>query len=212
MNNLPEDDGWPHYLPGPKNHLVALGAITLSYGYLESLFQFLFGEVAKMTLEQVNAIFYRLPNTNRVNMMRELLTASTLPTNIKELTSDFLKAFELCVEARNGLMHARSGGVVHGRCRDEQGFVFTKTTKAGKHLRCAPSLSDLRAVADSMEANALFAVKLASAINRARVLNLPKESTWFPSPPEKLLLPPPLNWEEETNFQAHLPPHGPFLL
>lgn len=197
-------DDWPNYLPGPSDHLEALGVVSLTYGYLEGLFQCLFTDTTGMTPDQVNALFQRIPNNHRSNMMLELLDKSKLPTNLKELVRYFVKGFETCAENRSGLMHSHSAGIVSGMSSGHYGFVFTKNSKAGNRLVCTPTLTDLRQVADSMHDYAVFAGMVGNAIHDARLTAKAADSTWLPPSLDKPAPPPSLHWQSEKDFQASL--------
>src|ERR1700741_3415317 len=103
------DDKWPDYLPGPKDHLMALGVVSLNYGQLEGMFQGLFTEVTEMNADQVSAIFQRIPNNIRQDIMLDLLDPS-LPENMKAAIKYFCEGFKTCAANRHALMHSRSGG------------------------------------------------------------------------------------------------------
>jgi hypothetical protein len=201
-------DHWPNYLPGPRDHLHALGVITLSYGHLENMFQILFSNVTGLNQYQVEALFQRIPNNVRSNIMLELLDKTTLPTNMKELVQYFSEAFRICAENRHGLMHSSSGGTVTGHDTGGYGFLFTKYSRAGNRMVCAPTLDELRAVADSMHDFMRFGGMLAGAVNTAGLLAFEGDSAWLPPSLDKPPLPTLLNWHAEADFRANLPPRG----
>jgi hypothetical protein len=202
-------DNWPDFLPGPRSHLQALGVISLSYGQLEGMFQHLFAEVTGLNRDQVSALFQRIPNNIRENVMLELLRKTTLPKNLKELVQYFSEGFAACAENRHGLVHSSSGGTIAGYQSDHYGFVFTKYSRAGNRLVCTPTLAELRAVAESMDQYALFGGMLAQALNSAHLCAFPVDSTWLPPSLDKPPVPTLLSWREEAEFQASLLPHRP---
>src|SRR5689334_16831156 len=67
MARTQQEDDWPSYLPGPRNDILALGVISLTYGLLETMFKLLFASVGDMNEHQVAAIFERLPNNHRLD-------------------------------------------------------------------------------------------------------------------------------------------------
>lgn len=205
MKSTPINPDWPDYLPGPTDHLRALGVITLMYGYLEGIYQTLFSEATGMTPAQVGALFQRVPNNIRADIMHELLEKTSIPINIKELVRHFSLGFNACAENRHSLMHSRSGGIISDQKHSHHGFVFTKYSRKGNVLVCTPSLSELMAVADSMQEYALFAAWLGMAINSATLNKMSEESTWLPPSLQK---PPPLPasliWRTEADFESSL--------
>lgn len=151
------DDRWPDYLPGPKDHL--LGVISLVSGSLEGMFKHLFRCVTGMDKPQVNALFQRIPNNTRQDIMLELLDPN-LPENLRAAIKYFCDGFETCAENRHGLMHSHSSGNIVIQRTGHYGFIFRKSSRAGNPLGCTPSMEDLKEVADSMHRYMLFAAAL----------------------------------------------------
>src|ERR1044072_9514102 len=143
-------EGWPNYLPGPRDHLYALGVISLTYGSLESMFEVLFAGATGIDLQHVSAFFQRIPNNSRQDIVAELVATQPLPDDLKAAIRLFCEGVEICAGNRHALMHSRSGGIVSISATGHYGFVFTKHSRAGNRLVCTPSLTDLKAVADSM--------------------------------------------------------------
>jgi hypothetical protein len=203
-------DKWPDYLPGPRDHLLALGVISLSYGQLENMFQVLFGEVTVLNRHQVAALFQRIPNNHRENALLELIDKTTLPTNLNALVQHFVDGFRICAENRHGLVHSHSGGTITRHETGHYGFVFTKYSRAGNALVCTPTLADLQAAADSMHDYMMFAAMLSGAVNSARIMAYPVDSTWLPPSLDKPPLPQPLHWRADKDFRADLLPPESF--
>lgn len=207
--SIDPDDNWPDFLPGPKSHLVAIGVITFSYGQLENIFQLLFAEVTGLNREQVTALFQRLPNNIRENVMLELLEKTKLPANLKELVSYFAAGFKICAENRHGVMHSSSGGIIRSVNSGHDGFVFTKYSKAGNVMVCTPDLAELRTIAEAMNKFMLFGAMLSGALNSAQICGFPVDSTWLPPSLDKPPPPTPLSWRSQSDFQASLLPPEP---
>ena len=148
MANTGEE--WPPYLPGPREDIFALGVISLNYGQLENMFRALVSGVARWNEFQTAAVFHRLPNNHRVEVVSELMSKTTMPDEIKGLIDHFLKGFAKCAETRNLIMHSSSGGV-HAS-QEAHGLVLQRYTKAGNREVCYVTTADLRRIADEIHA------------------------------------------------------------
>jgi hypothetical protein len=147
-------DPWPKDLPLPRDHVFALGVISLNYGQLEGIFQYLFAEATGIGQAQAAALFQRLPNDQRRDILGQLLPLADFPSEIKDSVAHFAAAFKICADNRHALMHSRSGGVC------PTGLVLDKTTRSGGMLTCKPTLIDLQQIADSMHAFSIFGAML----------------------------------------------------
>src|SRR6476659_319728 len=109
MARINPSDNWPPYLPGSRNDILALGVISLEYGFLENMFRVLFSIVGNMNEYQVAAIFERLPNNHRIDAIRQMLRESTLPDVLKDRVLYFCRCFDICADNRHAIMHSHSG-------------------------------------------------------------------------------------------------------
>jgi hypothetical protein len=200
---ISNSDPWPDYLPGPREHLKAVGTITLIYGTLEGQFQWLLASVTALNDIQISAIFQRVTNDIRLNILTDIMAKTALPDELKEAIKHFMSWFSVCVENRNGLMHSRSGGMVLSQ--NDVGFLFTKFSRSGNRLVCSPSLIELRAVADSMHEFMLYASRLIGDVKHFQMTLGADKSRVFslsPSSQKKPPLPAGLRWQHEADFQA----------
>lgn len=211
MESLP--DKWPDYLPGPRDHLLALGAIALTYGTLENLFQAVFTDATEMSREQVSALFQRIPNNTRRDLLSDLLAKASLPENLKGEIRYFSSAFLICADNRHALMHSHSGGVVSSYKTDHYGFVFTKYSRSGKTYVCTPTLRELKGISDTMHCYTLFGGWICSDIVRAKARIKRGETGEFLLSPslDRPPLPTPLKWRSEEEFRAETDRHRPSL-
>jgi hypothetical protein len=149
-------DDWPAYLPGPRDDIMAVGVISLTYGLLENMFRALFSVIADMNEHQIAAIFDRLPSNARIDAIKQLLPKTTLHEILKDRVLHFCEGYDICTDNRNAIMHSHSGGIFTSFSRSERGFLLSKYSRSGNKLVCAASLLDLRRVADENHAFALF--------------------------------------------------------
>jgi hypothetical protein len=158
------DDKWPEYLPGQPDYILVVGVISLNYGRMENMFRYLFSIVTRMNEIQVAAIFERMPNNIRQTVLAEVMSQTTLPDKLKDRVKHFIDGFKICADNRHDLMHSRPGGTFTSQSRGIRGLLFTKFSKSGKELMCAPSLPELREVADDLHEYATFGGEVAGEV------------------------------------------------
>lgn len=204
------DDKWPEYLPGPPDYILVLGVIALNYGRMENMFRYLFSTVTRMNEIQVAAIFQRMPNNIRQTVLAEVMAQTTLPDKLKERVNHFIGGFKVCAENRHDLMHSRPGGTFTSRSRGIRGLLFTKVSKAGKELSCAPSLTDLREVADDIHEYARFGGDVASEIRNFLACREGGDETPFWRVPlkSKPRKPAALRWQSPNTLIQPSPPQS----
>lgn len=203
------DTDLPEYLPGPPDHVLMLGVISLNYGQLEAMFKHVFSAVTRMNDAQVAAIFQRIRNNTRQTVLSEVMAQTTLPDKLKERVSYFSDGYKVCAENRNDLMHSRSGGVFTSASKDSRGILFKKTTNAGKEIVCAPSLTDLRCIADEIHDYMNFGFHVTGEINdwAAALARGEQESFWRAALKDKPRAPTALRWQSPENVL--MPPSPP---
>lgn len=195
---------WPSYMPGPKEDIYALGVICLRYGQLESIFQLVFSQATRMDLEQASAIFFRIPNNVRHDVISSLMETGALPDVLKDLVRYFLKAFKICAENRHALMHSHSGGVHYNIEKERGGILLRRYTRSGSVEVSPATIQELRQVADDIETFVTFgaAVSAELALHFDR-LDRGDHAQRKPSPMcDKPSLPNAMNWKILKNFQS----------
>jgi hypothetical protein len=180
---------WEDYQKSYQEDIFTLGMIALNYGQLENAFRHIFSAVTGLNASQVAALFERLPNNHRQDVLSELMAQLSLPPGLKADISYFATGFKTCLENRNAIMHAHLGGSVIG-AGPKEGIALHKFTKSGKRQTCFPSLTELRAIAESMRGYAVFGVWLTAIISAARHPEIgapqPEPSLGRPPPPPEL--------------------------
>lgn len=202
----PISPDWPNYLPAPKDDIYALGVICLLYGQLESMFQLVFSAATTMDLEHTYAIFHRIPNNVRQDVLGSLMASGTLPETLKDLVRHFSSAFKICAENRHALMHSHSGGTHYSVEQGRSGILLRRYTRSGKTEVSKATLIELRKVADDIEAYVLFGAAIASEITiHFRLIELGKPTREKPPPLcDKPPLPTAMNWQSHESFQDEL--------
>jgi len=202
----PISPDWPNYLPGPKDDIYALGVISLLYGQLESMFQLVFSAATRMDIDHTFAIFHRIPNNVRQDVLSNLMASGPLPDVLKDLVRHFASAFKICAENRHALMHSQSGGTHHNYEEERSGILLRRFTRSGKTEVSKATLKELRKVADDIEAYVLFGAAIASEIAiHFRLIELGKPTHKKPPPLcDKPPLPTAMNWQSHESFQDEL--------
>lgn len=152
-------DRWPSYLPGPKDDLLALGVVSLNYGYLENVLRVLFGMVTGMHQAQMAAIFDRLNNDARQAVLDQMLGAHPFIPEIKTLVRHFLDAFAICAGNRHAIMHSHHGGI-HSGSRGTGGIVLRRYSRAGSASVFFAHAESLRAIADDIDQQSQFGIQV----------------------------------------------------
>ncbi|HZK90468.1 MAG TPA: hypothetical protein VFC56_10010 [Stellaceae bacterium] len=197
-------DGWPIYLPGPRDDIFAIGVVALTYGLLENILRVLFSCVADLNDFQALAIFERMSNAGRLDSLKDILKKTTISKPLKERVLHFCSAFDICAENRHGIMHSHSGGIYTRANIEERGILITKYTRKGNKLVCAISLQELRNIADSMNCYASYGALLSSDIGIFKRLQARGKSADFERMPLPGIppLPDALNWKSPKEILA----------
>jgi hypothetical protein len=168
--------------------VFAIGSITLNYGKLENAFRDLFCLGTGMTSRQGYALFHRIQNDVRLAILDDLLPDRGLPDEGVQLTLHFMRAYNICVDNRNALMHSFDLGQTY----DRPGINLVKYTKAGSAIRFPAPVSDLADLSDAMERFAIFGDVLCEDIRERIVLGrflplswpgtlpMPRKMDWLP--------------------------------
>lgn len=196
MSDSPSGEKWPEYHPGNRKDILAFGVIALNYGLLENMYRALFSCVTGMNEFQTAAIFHRLPNNQRKDVLYDLLAKTTVPRELRDIIRYFAVGFGVCADNRHDIMHSSSGGRHSGIGGSESGIVLAKYTNAGDKLECYPTVAILRSVADEIHAYAIFGMKVTGAVRDYQYfLNYEEPEKFRPEAlPEKPPPPTPLNW------------------
>lgn len=215
MTEPPSKAQWPSYMPLPREDIFALGVISLNYCHLENMFRLLFSSVARWNDFQTAAVFHRLANNIRMDVISELLTKTTIPVETKKLIEHFVTGFRLCADARNLIMHSSSGGL--HRSDRAVGLVLERHSKTGNKLVCYLTLDDLRRVADDIHRYMTFGAYVVTEVkNYVTHLQDDHAEDFRSLPPtlrERPPLPIPLSWRSPDDPKVlNIPPVASHLL
>jgi hypothetical protein len=192
------DDRWPELLHGSKDDLVALGVISLNYGYLENMFRALFALATGMERIQCDALFERINNDTRINVFRDIIARKNYPVGLKDLLSHFVSGYQVCAANRHAVMHSHHGGIhVQRGPSGESGIVLSKWSRSGKEMLLFADTKLLQGVADSIDKQASFAVQLILTMSAFQTCERENRLHVFEQRPlpEKPPLPSTLDWE-----------------
>ena len=97
---------WPAYPIGPRDSIFAIGVVSTKFAELESAMQFLFSTVFGLNREDGILIFAKIGNETAIDLTKRRLAKTEWPQKILDDVLYFVKAFEICKDNRNALMHS----------------------------------------------------------------------------------------------------------
>jgi hypothetical protein len=150
---------WPAYPIGPKDSIFAMGLAGIKFAELESVLRFIFGTVYALDADASTMMGAKIGNDAMIDLTRRRLSEGGWADPAKGDVAHFIKAFDICLENRNYLMHSQLAWT------GSESTVLFRTSKQGKTLGAVPTLLELRAVADDMHAYCEFGRALGNAIN-----------------------------------------------
>jgi len=205
----PIHEGWPDYLPGPRDDILALGVVSLNYGHLENIFRVMFAMVTGMSENQVRALFERINNDARQKILEQLLDPQPFPDGLKKLIAHFLEGYTICAKNRHSIMHSHSGGI-HSGTRGTQGIVLSKYSRSGGRFVCFAHAAKLRTIADAIDAQSTFGTEVILAVSSFRLCQRQNRIHDFGRGPlpETPPLPTELDWLFQPESQTDPRPPG----
>jgi hypothetical protein len=179
------ENRWPDYLWAfPTDDVFAIGAISLNYIRLETVFLELFYRLTNKAVNEVLGLFHGLHNPDRIDTFLESLANGDLPEQCHQPARDFADAFKKCADNRNALMHSFSPGLHTSRSAGARGILLVKYSRVGDVSAHAATLSELRRIADDVHEWAVYGAAINSRIRifrKNRTLQVPWPAK--PSPP-----------------------------
>jgi hypothetical protein len=156
MGDAPE---WPAYQTGPRDSIFALGVASTKFNELESSLRFIFGTVFDLNRDDTTMIAAKIGNEAVVILTRQKLPETGWPQQHQDDIAYFLKAFGICATNRDHLAHSAIAWIIADKT------ILFKTTKQGTTHMAAPTLTELRLVADDMNTYSEYGRQLGNAIN-----------------------------------------------
>jgi hypothetical protein len=150
----PVDYPWPSYPTGPKDHLHALGVISLNFNLYEmSLGVFFERHFPKPIAEH---IFQKMTNEERISLIQKLADIYEADPIGKTEIEYALTHFQICAENRHNLLHSRLQMALEDVLAVEKQARGSPDKILEFHLK----VGDLRRTADEMMAGFNFMIQL----------------------------------------------------
>jgi len=103
---MPDPDyEWPKYPTGPKDHLHALGVISLNFSHYEAALIIFFERYIDKRFS--GFIFDKMNNEERAGAIRELISIHESNRKFRKKIDFMLRHFATCAENRHTLLHAK---------------------------------------------------------------------------------------------------------
>lgn len=187
-------DGWPRYKIAPREHLEALGAITINWNTLEIMLFMVLRHYIRAPDDSAQAIFFALGNTSRTDLLLTMARKVEKRADVLARVEHFAKAYDICRENRNWLMHAWPDDQPDG-----DNLVLKKTPSRSPFIAHTLSIpvEALRDVADSIRGWAEYGSLIFLHIEENRRAHEDQSTIGAPRPlpdifplPRKLIQPP----------------------
>jgi hypothetical protein len=173
---MSETPHWPKYPIGPRDSIFAMGVASVKYAELESILTFMFKTIFYIEINPGNMIASKIGAEACADLIVQELENLPWPENIKELVNHFIKGFRICQLNRNHLMHSDLAWIAIPKT------ILFKRTKQGSTHTAAPTIEELRQVADDMHVYSEFGRALANHINNSTCDPPPFPASAFPLP------------------------------
>jgi hypothetical protein len=177
---MPKSPDWPIYKIGHRDSIFALGVASINYTELESVIEFLFATVFEIGIDAARMILARIGNEASLALMEQQLEHAEWAPMVKDKFSHFVKAANICGTNRHELLHSEL-------VWDLETPILFKTTKRGRIHSAAPTLDELRGVADDIHALSAYGRSLGNAINNRYASHPPILGEPFPRPDKPVL-------------------------
>ena len=179
---------------------MALGVACTKYTELESIVEFMFGTVFELGIDATRIVVSKIGFEAASQLMAKRLSQLEWPAKFKDAVGHFITAVNICNGNRNHLMHSEmmftdlDNTIIPFKPTAKT--VLFKTTKAGKVVATALTITELRAVADDINTYCEYGRLLGNAIN-----NMSSDPPTFPVSvfpwPDKPALPRSLEYKSD---------------
>lgn len=170
---------WPAFPIGPRDSIFAMGVVSLQFNALEVTLRAIFGTVFRLMPDEQTMICTKIGSRAVVTLIEQKLPKTGWCESHQDGVAHFIKAFSICVENRDHLAHSELAWA--------EETVLIKRTRQGQTVIAAPTLDELRAVADDMHVYCGYGFALVNAINLSFVDPPPFPSSFFPWPDKPAL-------------------------
>lgn len=192
----PNRDTWPapEYHVGPRDHIHALGVAAATYNDLEFALLLLFNHYMAVEGELGLKLFAALTNRTRLDFLSDAADAKEADPDALGCVKHFVRAFNICAENRNFLMHSttQTRGAL-AALMPENVLTLSKHARDNPAVRNYAHLTrdEIRRIADEAYKFYVFGFQIwlwmlwRSSKGTLRLSKLP----WPPTLPEKPPLP-----------------------
>jgi hypothetical protein len=161
---------WPQYRVGREDYIFALGVLAANFNELEGVLSLQFSINVRIPYAATSSIFIKSDNAQRIKIIQGCLSITPwnprdhpLPYSDREKAAiqHFLRGFAICAENRNILLHSEA--IPRGA---KNRVFFYKGSRKPPHdtNKYAPSITRLRAIADSMRDFSIYGSDLAHVL------------------------------------------------
>ncbi|WP_316172116.1 MULTISPECIES: hypothetical protein [unclassified Bradyrhizobium] len=145
---------WPSYLTGRRDHIHALGVISLSYSAFERDLFTLYAHhpgVKGMPRELVDKYWSSQSEFNQVKSVREIFQMyETDPAPLK-FVNKLMDYFDWCSHTRNQLMHSEYYPSIFGGVADKLYLIKRASKAKSESIYITLTVDQLRDIADKIE-------------------------------------------------------------
>lgn len=162
-------DTWPSYRTGPRDHMHALGVISVNFNLYENnlfvMFAYPLLERDLMRVAACERLYGDLNSETRLKAIRLAYDREADP-KVRDCVDHLIQHFSVCAERRHLLMHSRldRGSTIIGDVFAAYGdtLQLVKSTKEdwSKLVSMKLTLPHLRAIADEMQEGLQFTLNL----------------------------------------------------
>ena len=130
---MEDEDTWPlpRYNPGSRDHLHALGVISITFANLQASINSLYrqrGRIAGIPDEQLEADYFNLTEEDRVRATKALVRKLDKDPVFVKAVENVLDYYNWCRDCRNVIVHSERYPPAFGGKQDE--LYMVKWTKA----------------------------------------------------------------------------------
>jgi hypothetical protein len=195
---MQENDTWPlpRYNPGSRDHLHALGVISITFANLQASIDSLYWQRATRagcSPQQIESDYFKLSEEDRIKAGKALVR------RLDKQHGEFVKSVEnvldfynWCRRCRNIVLHSERYPPAFGGKQDELHLIKWTKAPARKAQYMKFTVADLRSIADNFR---LGVVQSAELNIYLRFCGTPMESVpdpykpYAPKPPKPLKIP-----------------------
>lgn len=188
---MSDSSAWPKYPTGPREAIFCIGMMSINFGELCSVFEYIFSAIFDLDLDGGRMIVSKIGADASIDLAtRRLVSGNALVEN-SDLIQHFLQGYERCIKNRNQFLHSELAHIV------QDNAFFVKPSRQGNMIGIIVPIEGLRECADAMKTFSDFGRAVINANGWATISefieNAPNVSPF--SLPEKPALPQPRTFQ-----------------